>query len=164
MSKTHTEDDVRVIHETHAHDLDGHSTPSVCTLRYVGKAPTCDFHGTFRTIGDVHGLWGHAMSTAYFAELVEQLYSFLIPDGAILETLQLMLAVGWGEGGRSTLSISLISLSISRSGSCGNWKKEVIHGRSFPRCLSMSGTAEFFKQARISSTQGRALRSSRQHS
>jgi hypothetical protein len=97
--KTHAEDDVRVIQEAHADNLDGHPTPFVLTLRYVGKSSAFDFHGTFRTVRDVHRLWDHPMSAARFAKLVEQLQSFPIRDSVILETLQLLLAFRQ-EGGK----------------------------------------------------------------
>jgi hypothetical protein len=47
-----------------------------------------NFHGTFRTIRDVHGLWDHPMSAAHFAKFIEQLLSFPIGDRVILEALQ----------------------------------------------------------------------------
>jgi hypothetical protein len=71
--KAHTKDDIQVIREAHAHDLDGHPTPSVCTLQYVGEAPMSNFHSAFRTIWDVHGRWDHPMPAARFAKFVEQL-------------------------------------------------------------------------------------------
>ena len=41
--KTHTEDKVKVTGDVHAYDLDGHATPLVCAVRYVGEAPALDF-------------------------------------------------------------------------------------------------------------------------
>jgi hypothetical protein len=69
--KTHAEDDVQVICEAHAHNLDGHPTPFVCTPQYVGKAPASGLYGTFRAVRDVHGLWDHSMLAACFTKLVE---------------------------------------------------------------------------------------------
>jgi hypothetical protein len=64
---------IQVIHEAHAHDLDGHPTSFVLHLRYISKAPAFDFHRAFRTVRDVHRLWDHSMSAARFAKLIEQL-------------------------------------------------------------------------------------------
>ena len=85
------------------------------------------------------------MSAALFAKLIEQFDSFVIRNSVILETLQLMLASEWEEGGvkEPALSISLTLLSIPGSDSRRNWKREAIRGRNFPRCcipVSTSGT------------------------
>jgi hypothetical protein len=69
----HAQDNIQIAGHVHAHDLDGHPTPLVHTLRYVGKAPAFDFHRTFRTVRDVHGLWDYLMPAACFTKLVEQL-------------------------------------------------------------------------------------------
>jgi hypothetical protein len=70
---THAEDDIQIIHEAYTHDLYGHPTPFVRTLRNIGKASAFDLHSAFRTVRDVHGLWDHPMSAARFAKLIEQL-------------------------------------------------------------------------------------------
>jgi hypothetical protein len=86
-SKTHAEEDIQITGLAHTHNLDGHPTPLVCTLRYVRKTPAFDFHRAFRTVGNVHRLWDHPMSTARFAKLIEQFQSFRVRQGVIPETL-----------------------------------------------------------------------------
>jgi hypothetical protein len=94
---THAADDVQVV-DVHAHDLEGHPTPFVRALGYVGKAPAFNFYGVFRAVRDVHRLWDHVMSAACFAKFIEQLQSFPIRHRLILKTLQFTLALGWEEG------------------------------------------------------------------
>ena len=77
-AKTHAEDDVHVIYEAHAYDLDGHPMSFVCTPQYVSKAPASGLYSIFRAVRDVHGLWDDSMSAACFTKFVEQLLSFPI--------------------------------------------------------------------------------------
>ena len=69
--KAHTEDDIQVTGDVHAHHLDSHPTLLVRALQYIGEPPTFNFHGALRTVRDVHGLWDHTMLAARFAKLVE---------------------------------------------------------------------------------------------
>ena len=75
---THAEDDVQVVGDVYAYNLDGHLTPSVCAPRYISIPSRFDFYGVPRTVWDVHGLWDHTVSAAQLAELIEHLQSFPI--------------------------------------------------------------------------------------
>ena len=91
--KTHAEDGIPVTRDVHAHGLDGYPTPFVCTPRDIGETPGFDLHGAIETVGDVHGLWDHAMSTTCFAKRIEQFQSFVMRGSIILQTLELVLAL-----------------------------------------------------------------------
>ena len=142
---THAEDDVQVVGDVHAYNLDGHLTPLVCAPRHISIPSRFDLYGVSRTVWDVHGLWDHAMSAARFAELIEHLHSFPIRYGGVLKTLRVALVserVRNAEG--LALSISLMRLSTSGSESRRNWKREVICGMSFPiRCRLASAFEAF---------------------
>ena len=136
--RTHAEDVIQIAGHGHTHNLDGHPTPLVYTLRHNGKAPMGNFHSAFRAVGDAHRLWDHSMSTARFAKLIEQFQSFRVRQGVIPETLWPTLALGLEEekAEEPALSISPIRLSISGSESRRNWKREAIRGRNLTRCCS----------------------------